>query len=142
MSRLIIVLTVSFCLLGLALSLDNFLDCPGNDNILGWLRRCCPSEDLPNSCECFDISNSSPFTNSAFHKPQCPQDINVIFRLYNPSASSGNIIKAGAASVRNSPFNPSLPTRVVAHGFTDSGEAPWMLEMKDEFLKQVSQSVL
>jgi len=134
MSRLT-VLSVALCLFGVVLSLDNFLDCPGNDDIFGILRRCCRSDQLPKGCECFDISNSSPFTNSYFHKPECPDDIGVVFMLYNPkTTSSGTIIKAGASSVSNSPFDPSLPTRVVAHGFTDFGGAPWMLLMKDEFL--------
>merc|ERR1711936_179728 len=49
--------------------LDNFLDCPGNDAIFGIYRRCCTSVELPNGCECFDISGSSPFTNSCSTNP-------------------------------------------------------------------------
>jgi len=135
-------LCVSVCLvavLGGVYGLDNFLDCPGNDAIFGIYRRCCSSVELPNGCECFDISGSSPFTNSVFHKPMCPADLAIVFRLYNPR-TAGTAIKVPLG--QNSGYDPSLPTRVVAHGFTDSGFAPWMLDMKDELLKDSPSNVI
>lgn len=125
---------VCVCVFSHVSSLDDFLDCPGNDNIWGLLRICCRSNELPKDCECFDISSSSAFTNSMWQKPQCPKDINVRFMLYNPATSSAGVqIKSGSTS--SSPFDSSLPTRFVAHGFTDIGDAPWMLQMKNEYLE-------
>jgi len=129
---------VATCVLGAVFGLDDFLDCPGNDNILGLFRRCCTSDEMPNGCECFDISSSTPFTNSAFHKPECPDNLGVKFILYNNDYAAGQVIKYGASSH----FNPTYPVRVVAHGFTDSGFAPWMVEMKDEFLKNSKYNVI
>ncbi|XP_005102225.1 pancreatic lipase-related protein 2-like [Aplysia californica] len=142
MSRLTTILALSFFLFGLVLSLDDFLDCPGNDGFFHFFRRCCTSDDLPNGCECFDTSYLSPFTNSGFQLPSCPNRIDASFKLFNPSSKSGSIIKADKDCVSDSEFDPSLPTRVVTHGFTESGSTSWMLEMKDEFLKLEACNVI
>jgi len=113
---------------------QNFLNCPGTDGIF---KRCCSDVQLPNGCECFDISSGSSFSNSVFHKPQCPSDIGVTFKLFNPGTTGKNI-RVGSTA----PFDPDLPTRIVAHGFTDSGDAPWMIEMKDELRKATPCNVI
>ncbi|GFR59843.1 pancreatic triacylglycerol lipase [Elysia marginata] len=116
----------------------HFMDCDGNDDIWGILRRCCDSDQLPKGCQCFDISDMTDFTNSMYHKPECPETLNIQFYFYDRAHTTTSVkITAGQANIASTPFDGSRKTMFIAHGFTDFGPAPWMLEMKDELLAVV-----
>ncbi|KAH9523411.1 hypothetical protein Btru_039960 [Bulinus truncatus] len=120
-----------------------FLDCPGNDGSQGLYRRCCTSDQLPKGCECYDISSSSTYTNTLFHKVQCPAEINVSFNLYTRAhRSAPQKIHSGEANVKSTSYNGAKKTVFVAHGFTDSGAAPWMSAMKNALLDSEDMNVV
>ncbi|CAL1528108.1 unnamed protein product [Lymnaea stagnalis] len=138
------VLVFASCLTTLTSALGmHFMDCPGNDNVLGLLRKCCTSDQLPKGCECFDISSSTDFTNTLFHKAQCPAEINVAFNLFTRAhRNSATRIRSGDANIRSSPYNGAKKTVFVAHGFTDFGSAPWCLGMKNALLDAEDLNVI
>ncbi|GFO19619.1 pancreatic lipase-related protein [Plakobranchus ocellatus] len=121
----------------------HFMDCDGNDDIWGILRRCCNSDLLPKGCQCFDISDTTDFTNSMFHKPECPETLDINMYYYDRNHPGTSLtIKAGSQNILSTPFNGQRKTVVVAHGFTDFGPAPWMLAMKDELLATEDLNVI
>lgn len=52
---------------------------------------------------------------------------------YKPTKQTKDLIKA-------SHFDPSKKVKVVIHGFTNTPDSPWIIEMKDGLLKRVSLS--
>ncbi|RUS89233.1 hypothetical protein EGW08_002976 [Elysia chlorotica] len=136
----LVVLCLSACQAALN---HHFMDCDGNDNIWGILRVCCNSAVLPKGCQCFDISDMTDFTNSMYHKPECPEALNIQFYFYDRANTATSVkIRAGQANIANTPFNGARKTMFIAHGFTDYGPAPWMLAMKDELLAVEDMNVI
>nr|KAI8754250.1 pancreatic triacylglycerol lipase-like isoform X1 [Biomphalaria glabrata] len=120
-----------------------FLDCPGNDGTLGLLRRCCRSDELPKGCECYDISSSTDYTNTAFQKPQCPADINVVFHLYNRQhRTTSQRIQSGETRIKSTSFSGAKKTVFIAHGFTDNGNNQWVIAMKNALLDAEDLNVI
>lgn len=122
---------------------NHFLDCDGNDNLWGILRVCCKSDLLPKGCECFDISPTTDFTNSALHKPHCPEELDVQFFFYDGAHNTTFVkIRAGQTNIAATPFNGTRKTMFIVHGFTDYAPGPWMLAMKDELLAVEDMNVI
>ncbi|KAK0069901.1 pancreatic triacylglycerol lipase-like isoform X1 [Biomphalaria pfeifferi] len=130
------VLYISFSLAAAVSAIGvQFLDCPGNDGTLGLLRRCCRSDELPKDCECYDISSSTDYTNTAFQKPQCPADINVVFHLYSRQhRTTSQRIQSGETRIKSTSFSGAKKTVFIAHGFTDNGNNQWVIAMKNALL--------
>ncbi|XP_077988166.1 pancreatic lipase-related protein 2-like [Glandiceps talaboti] len=45
------------------------------------------------------------------------------------------------SSLRNSNFNTNQDTKFIIHGFTESGDSQWMIDMKNEFLDLAAMNV-
>lgn len=78
--------------------------------------------------------------------PQSPSEINTRFMLYtrqNQANGSLEFLNANNfASLKNSYFSSARPTKVVVHGFLQTGFVSWMGEMKDELLKYGNYNVI
>ncbi|XP_071119067.1 pancreatic triacylglycerol lipase-like [Haliotis cracherodii] len=76
--------------------------------------------------------------------PQSPLHIHVQFLLYTKlNPVKAQYLSAGSAkSVSSSHFDPRKPTKMITHGFIDTGKEPWLHTMKDEFLKNNDYNVI
>ncbi|XP_064624726.1 pancreatic triacylglycerol lipase-like isoform X2 [Lineus longissimus] len=45
-------------------------------------------------------------------------------------------------TITNSMFDPTKETKVIVHGFIDNGRLPWVLKIKDEYLKKDDYNVI
>ncbi|XP_078317695.1 pancreatic lipase-related protein 2-like [Crassostrea virginica] len=91
---------------------------------------------------CFD--NYPPFDNAALDLPRSPDEIGTEFLLYTRRSwnTSQHLNYSSLASVTNSLYKPSLKTKVIIHGFTNSIKSTWLYEMKDAFLKKDDFNVI
>uniref|UniRef100_A0A1I8GGJ9 Lipase domain-containing protein n=1 Tax=Macrostomum lignano TaxID=282301 RepID=A0A1I8GGJ9_9PLAT len=68
--------------------------------------------------------------------PWSPDKVDPTYWLFTRS----NILEASTikyndkASVTNSKFNPKNPTKIICHGWIESGDKPWVVEMKKALL--------
>ena len=53
----------------------------------------------------------------------------------NPNQEQ-ELLFGNTESVLASNFNANLPTKVLVHGFTDSGKTSWVIRVKNEFLQK------
>ncbi|XP_069969531.1 pancreatic lipase-related protein 2 [Penaeus vannamei] len=53
-----------------------------------------------------------------------------------------SLLPGNLENLSQSPFNASLPTLVIFHGFTGSGEQEWVRDTKTEFLKILDNNVI
>ena len=90
---------------------------------------------------CFD--NYPPFDNAALDLPRSPDEIGTEFLLYTRRSwnTSQHLNYSSLASVTNSLYKPSLKTKIIIHGFTNSIKSTWLYEMKDAFLKKVGKKM-
>ncbi|XP_070562958.1 pancreatic lipase-related protein 2-like [Ptychodera flava] len=76
--------------------------------------------------------------------PEDPSEIDTTFTLYtNSNPTTGHVISAyDKTTVESSPFDPSGPTIVIAHGYLEYGDTTWMHHTKLEFLKKKDCNVV
>ena len=88
---------------------------------------------------CFD--NYPPFDNADLDLPRSPEAIGTEFLLYTRRSwnTSQHLNYSSLVSITNSLYKPSLKTKVIIHGFTNSIKSTWLYEMKDAFLKKVGR---
>ncbi|WAR23442.1 LIPR2-like protein [Mya arenaria] len=93
---------------------------------------------------CYDtlgcFNNSPPYIHTV--TPWSPEKIDVNCLLYTREWPPGNetvrIVYNEQASLRNSNFSTSRPTKFVIHGFNNDIKTEWPYVMKDELLKNHS----
>ncbi|PVD19843.1 hypothetical protein C0Q70_20336 [Pomacea canaliculata] len=79
-----------------------------------------------------------PYTNTNFHLPQSPTQQNIRFLLYttaNPS-SPHLLHSQDARTFQASHFDKNRATKIIVHGFTDSGSSSWIHEMVGKLLQK------
>ncbi|KAK7491933.1 hypothetical protein BaRGS_00016779, partial [Batillaria attramentaria] len=97
---------------------------------------------------CYDLvgcfNNSSPFTNDDGKLPEAPTSVKTKFRLYKRGNSTYQLLTyfQNDTSVTNSAFNSNLMTRVIVHGYQNTGDQDWVMAMKDAFLKVADQNII
>ncbi|XP_055447697.1 pancreatic triacylglycerol lipase [Psammomys obesus] len=68
--------------------------------------------------------------------PWSPKQINTRFLLYtNENPKNYQQITADASSIRRSNFNTNRKTRIIIHGFTDTGEGSWLANICTNMFK-------
>ncbi|XP_076462116.1 pancreatic lipase-related protein 2-like [Babylonia areolata] len=110
-------------------------------------QRTTPS---PNSTVCYEavgcFSNLAPFDNANNELPQPPDFVNTTFMLYtrrNAGEHDYEVLSyKNDTSLADSGFNSQLMTRVIVHGFSNSGFEKWVQKMKDAFLELEDSNVI
>lgn len=69
--------------------------------------------------------------------PASRESVNTQFRLYTrKNPQEDHVVRVDYPVTYDlSNFEPKNPTKFIIHGFTDNGFKPWIIQMKDEFLK-------
>ncbi|XP_060083651.1 pancreatic lipase-related protein 2-like [Ylistrum balloti] len=91
---------------------------------------------------CF--SNASPFNNAKGYLPETAEHIQSNFRLFtrqNPTHAQ-SLDPYDSSTVTGSHFNAGKNTKLIIHGFQDSGDAPWMHDMTRALLDAESVNVI
>ena len=70
--------------------------------------------------------------------PEKPMRINTQFYLYNRLASREIITSEDLTGS----FNKTAPVKFIAHGFYNTGDKQWILDMKDAFLKRENANII
>ncbi|XP_069128522.1 inactive pancreatic lipase-related protein 1-like [Argopecten irradians] len=97
---------------------------------------------------CYDhigcFSNASPFNNAKGHLPETAEHIQPKFMLFtHQNPSLGHLLDPyHSSTVASSHFDGSKDTKLIIHGFQDSGDSAWMHEMSRAFLKAGSVNVI
>jgi pimeloyl-ACP methyl ester carboxylesterase len=96
---------------------------------------------------CYDgygcFSDKPPFSGTASRPfsllPQSPDKINTKFILYNRNERTG-----APMSINNIPniFQPDLPIKIICHGFVESSNVRWMLELRSAVLRAENVNVI
>lgn len=75
--------------------------------------------------------------------PASRQSVNTQFRLYTrKNKDVDHVIRVDYPVTYDlSHFNPNKSTKFIVHGFTDNGFKPWVIKMKNEFLKYADLNV-
>lgn len=95
---------------------------------------------------CYDdlgcFTNDYPFGGSLrpiSDLPDTPAKINTTFYLYTRQSPS----KPEIINYKNpGKFNPSLPTKLIVHGWLDTSFEQWILDMRDALLKVEDMNVI
>ena len=98
-----------------------------------------------NNTVCYDsvgcFSNFPPFDNAQDVLPQSPTDIGTIFLLYTSNdpdlKEPYQLDHMNETLLVDSRYDPTLPTKFIIHGFSNTIKTKWLYEMKDELLKKV-----
>lgn len=79
-----------------------------------------------------------------YHFPSEREVINTSFSLFTgKNLCEGQSLNASDYnSIAASNFDPNLPTKFIIHGFIDSAQMRWVLEMRDELLKREAMNVI
>ncbi|CAF1680057.1 unnamed protein product, partial [Didymodactylos carnosus] len=91
---------------------------------------------------CFDIvgcfNNNDPFNNANNELPQSPDFINTHFLLYTSlDETIPEILNyTDDSTIKNSKINPSLPFRIIVHGFTNNRDSAWISPLRQELFKK------
>ncbi|XP_041360272.1 inactive pancreatic lipase-related protein 1-like [Gigantopelta aegis] len=82
-----------------------------------------------------------PFHNSLL--PRAPSRLGIKFKLYtkNQPVFTISINETRTALRSNNIYNPSRPTKVIIHGFQDSGQNSWVSQMVRSLLEKESMNV-
>ena len=72
--------------------------------------------------------------------PQSPEKISTFFTLYSRKRPEGELISA--SNLTGTSFNPTIPTKFIAHGFLDNALLPWIIEMKEALLQTDDLNVI
>lgn len=101
---------------------------------------------------CYDeigcFSNEPPFRDlpdrPISYLPQSRADVGTTFLLNTPSNPSAydSLSTYDTSTISASNLNPSLPTKVIVHGYTENGYVDWMRLMMEAFLQQGSYNVI
>ena len=75
--------------------------------------------------------------------PAPPEEINTRFFLYTPRNKDAayQLIYNNGSTIVTSPYNASLPTKVMIHGFGSSCQRIWAKEMRNALISVVSRSL-
>lgn len=95
---------------------------------------------------CYDgygcFTTDSPFGSTSERPvsllPEKPNRINTQFYLYNRFATQ---IKITSEDLTVN-FNKTAPVKFIAHGFYNSGDQKWIIDMKNAFLKQENSNII
>lgn len=91
---------------------------------------------------CFD--DSPPFNNAKGSLPRSPQYLNVGLRLFtrlNPTSYQLlSYVNSSVTAASN--FKSTRKTKFVIHGFINTGDEPWVNELKDALLKKGDFNVI
>ncbi|KAK3796928.1 hypothetical protein RRG08_032232 [Elysia crispata] len=90
---------------------------------------------------CFSVD--PPFDNTQ-RLPQAPSDINTVFRLYTRQNRDVPhlLLPHSRSSVINSNFNGSRPTKIIIHGFLQTGSTEYVLNMTKALLDKAPMNVI
>ena len=85
------------------------------------------SEEFSHFCEELQLRSSVEPSNNT-------DDIEFVLWTRDNWFDDQILIFGDADSVANSNFDPSKPTKVLVHGFTDHGRVYWIRHMRDAYL--------
>ncbi|KAK7100246.1 inactive pancreatic lipase-related protein 1-like [Littorina saxatilis] len=88
---------------------------------------------------CFSMA--PPFINTG-HLPQSPQGLGVRFSLLTRGSGRRLLDLSWPAERYRGVFNVTMDTRVILHGYLDSGDRPWVQDMSFKLLEKAEQNVL
>ncbi|KAH3697159.1 hypothetical protein DPMN_084648, partial [Dreissena polymorpha] len=104
------------------------------------------SVPLPRVCYgelgCFD--SQPPFNNTEGVLPQSPEEIQTTFRLFTSTCSPVPRVlhQNYTNSMSACDFNPSVPMKVIIHGFLQHGQVDWIGEMTRALMAKEPMSVI
>ena len=95
---------------------------------------------------CYDtvgcFYNYPPFDIANEALPESPEKVGTTFLLYTSADTASNgtyvIDHVNETLLDESRYNPSLPTKFIIHGFSNTIKSKWLYVMKDELLKKVT----
>ena len=95
---------------------------------------------------CYDsvgcFYNYPPFDIANEALPESPKKVGTTFLLYTPADTDSNVTyvidHVNETLLDESRYNPSLPTKFIIHGFSNTIKSKWLYAMKDELLKKVT----
>ena len=95
---------------------------------------------------CYDtvgcFYNYPPFDIANEALPESPRKVGTTFLLYTSADTDSNVTyvidHVNKTMLDESRYNPSLPTKFIIHGFSNTIESKWLYTMKDELLKKVT----
>ena len=103
---------------------------------------CCSRNKRNEATVCYNevgcFRDEGPF-NYLDLLPAPPEEINTRFFLYTPRNRDASFPLAynNVSSILNSPYNNSLPTKVMIHGFGSSCQRVWAKEMRTALISVV-----
>lgn len=84
---------------------------------------------------CFDTN--PPFNNVGFYVPVSPNVLKTKFSLYRSSKNmkiTDTLSYFNESSIKNSRYNKNFALKVVIHGFQNTGQTPWVLDLAKNLL--------
>lgn len=92
---------------------------------------------------CFAVGNPWKSNFRPIPKPFAPDKIDTTLFFFSRKNSKDKIdIKLyPKLNMNNVKYNPDKPTMILAHGFASSGDASWMLDLKDVYLSKKDANV-
>ncbi|KAK6188484.1 hypothetical protein SNE40_004650 [Patella caerulea] len=90
---------------------------------------------------CYDelgcFMNAEPFNNALDELPESPEAVNATLNLFtrkNPTTSQ-LLRYQDKTTISNSNYNPSIPTKILVHGFLSNGHQEYMIQLTKTFLE-------
>ncbi|XP_005107857.1 pancreatic lipase-related protein 2 [Aplysia californica] len=88
---------------------------------------------------CF--SNRPPFHNAGGSVPASPESLNVGLRLYT-RANRASYESLDYKTTNSRRFSNQRDTKIIVHGFANSGDTEWVVKMKDALLSEGDYNVI